>query len=317
MTETSASLAITLRDEMSSLADLLSAIDSQTSAPPEIVVVDGGSRDGTFEALEEWARKRPPVLVLSKPGANIAQGRNFAIQHCTREVIAVTDGGCRPEPDWFGKITAVFADPATDVAMGFYRADTRNLFQMLVSCLNLPDSDEVRSDRFMPSSRSIAFRRSAWDRAGRYPEWLEVGEDMYLNKEMLRAGAHRVFVPDAIVRWKLRSDLRGFLRQYFRYAQGDGIAGMYPRRHALRFAAYLGSTALIVASFRWPALLVLPGVGALWWMLVPYRRMLRRLRSRRISGFLILPVLEIMMDAAKMAGYLAGRFHRGGVRVTA
>ena len=72
-------LVVTVRDEASSIFDLLAAIDGQTLAPNEIVIVDGGSSDGTVKELERWARLRPTVNVVSAPGASIPAGRNIAI----------------------------------------------------------------------------------------------------------------------------------------------------------------------------------------------------------------------------------------------
>ena len=90
----------------------------------------------------------------------------------------------------------------------------------------------------MPSSRSVAFRREAIDAAGGYPEWLDIGEDMYVDHRWRELGLDMRFVPEAVVRWRLRTSLRDTWVQYFRYARGDAIAGMHADRHALRFGVY-------------------------------------------------------------------------------
>ena len=56
----------------------------------------------------------------------------------------------------------------------------------------------------MPSARSIAFRREVFEAAGGYPEWLAVGEDMYLNHRMLSGGAHMERALDAVTYWRVR-----------------------------------------------------------------------------------------------------------------
>src|SRR5581483_958241 len=226
-------LVVTVRDEASSIFDLLAAIDGQTLAPNEIVIVDGGSSDGTMHELERWSRSRPTATIVSAPGASIPAGRNIAISKTNESVIAVTDAGCIPDRDWLYHLVAALDDPAVEVAMGFYRAAPRSRFERLVDCLNLPDVEEVDPEKFMPSSRSIAFRRYVWEQVGGYPEWLPVGEDQWFDHRIVEAQYRRRFVPEAVVRWRLRPDLRSFVRQYYRYAWGDGASGMYPRRHAL------------------------------------------------------------------------------------
>jgi glycosyltransferase involved in cell wall biosynthesis len=304
------SLVATLLNEAPNLDAMLKAIDRQTRQPDEVVIVDGGSTDGSLEILRHWAAGRPNTRIGTEPGANISAGRNAAIRLATGEVIAVTDAGCTPEPGWLAALAAGFgtAGNQADVVMGFYAPDPRTRFERILSCLNLPDASEVDPESFMPSSRSVAFRREVWERAGGYPEWLAIGEDMYFNFQVLRSGARRRFAPEAVVRWRLRPDLRSTLRQYFRYAEGDGRAGMYPRRHALRFGTYAGAALLLRLSGRRPVLLgaIPPAVAVR--MLAAYRRAFRRLdRTEAALSIAALPGLELLIDLAKMAGYVSGR----------
>jgi glycosyltransferase involved in cell wall biosynthesis len=304
-------LVVSVRNEAATIRQTLEALDAQTRPPDEIVIVDGGSTDGTLDALEEWARDLPARTVLSSPGASIGGARNLAIGKSHAEIVAVTDAGCLPERDWLERITAPLVANSADFAKGFYRGDPRNRFERLTDCLNLPDSREVDPGGFMPSSRSVAFTRGIWERVGGYPEWLEVGEDMYFDFRIAEAGARSVFVPDAVVLWRLRPDLRAFMRQYFNYARGDGLAGMYPRRHAVRFGAYASGAGVAAAAGRWPAALALPATLGAAWLLPSYRRAFRRLPlGEALMALPAMPLLAAVMDLAKMAGYLAGRRQR-------
>jgi glycosyltransferase involved in cell wall biosynthesis len=303
-------LVVTVKNEAPTLGELLDAIDRQTRAPDEIVCVDGGSDDATLEILEKWGRSRQGVTVVSLPGSNISAGRNRGIELAASPLIAVTDAGCTPEAGWLEQLEEGFA-PGVDVAMGFYTGDPTSRFERILACLNLPDAAQVDPGKFMPSSRSIAFSKQVWERAGGYPEWLDIGEDMYFNFRLLEVGARRVFRPGAVVRWRLRSDLASTLRQYLRYAEGDGIAGMYPARHALRLATYSAGAVLAALALRKPAwLAVLVALGGLR-MVPAYRRALRRLDPAEAAIALVqLPLLELSIDLAKIAGYLLGRARR-------
>ena len=90
----------------------------------------------------------------------------------------------------------------------------------------------------MPSSRSVAFRREAYEAAGGYPEWLDVGEDMYLDLRLREQGARMTLVRDAVTQWRPRPTPEATWKQYAGYATGDALGGMWPKRHALRFAVY-------------------------------------------------------------------------------
>jgi glycosyltransferase involved in cell wall biosynthesis len=313
------SLVVTTLNEAETITELLDAIDSQTRPPDQIVFVDGGSSDGTLEMLSRWADSRPNVIVESAPGANIATGRNLGIARAAGPVIAITDAGCRPEATWMEELEAGFASPGVEVVMGFYRPDPRSAFEAILSCLNLPDAEEVAPERFMPSSRSIAFLKFAWKRAGGYPEWLDIGEDMYFDFRLRQEQLRMVFAPRAVVRWRLRAGLPDTMRQYFQYARGDALGGMYPERHALRFLTYLlGAGMMMPRRKRWlrSAAIALLGLAR---MRPAYARASRRLPQAQASlAYVALPALELLIDLSKMAGYAAGlsaASGRGQVRV--
>src|SRR2546422_334584 len=116
-----ASLILTVLNEAASLPALLTSIELQTFQPDEIVVVDGGSHDGSAEVLDGWAARHPEARVLRLPGASIAQGRNFAIAHARNDLIAVTDAGVILDPCWMERlIRAMAQDVHADVACGFF-----------------------------------------------------------------------------------------------------------------------------------------------------------------------------------------------------
>jgi glycosyltransferase involved in cell wall biosynthesis len=305
---TRVALVVTVRNEAETIGELLSSIDAQSLAPDEIVFVDGGSTDGTYGLLERWTAAHPHARAVSAPGSNIAAGRNLAIGETSSPIVAVTDAGCILEPRWLEHLATALHD--ADVAMGYYQPRTKGAFEGISTCLTVPDPDEIDAQRFMPSSRSIAFRRGIWESAGGYPEWLDIGEDMYFNFRVLDSGARRRFVAAAIARWRPRATFGSFLRQYFRYARGDAIAGMYPRRHALRFGAYAAAIGIGIASTRWPWLIAIPVAAMGFRLRTAYRRAFTRLNRDRMVAVVAIPVIAVLQDVAKMAGYLSGLPHR-------
>lgn len=295
------SLIATVKDAAEEVGPFLESLAAQTRRPEEIVVVDGGSTDGTLERL----RDAEGITLIEQPGANIARGRNLAIAAATHDVIAVTDADCVLEPTWLERLLVPLEDGA-DVAMGFYRPIADGFLQACMAAVNLPDVEEIDPASFMPSSRSVAFRREAIEAAGGYPEWLDVGEDMYVDHRWRELGLDLRFAPDAVVRWRLRGDLRGTWVQYFRYARGDGVAGMHPQRHALRFGVY--GAALYAWGSRSRLLRLATVLGAGAYATRPLMRAMSRFEDplERATALVAVPALMAFVDVAKMAGYLAG-----------
>ena len=304
------SLIATVKDGGPAVAEFLTSVRGQMRAPDELVIVDGGSTDGTLETL----RAATDVTLIESPGANIAEGRNLAVRAATHEAIAVSDADCILAPDWLDHLLAAVEDGA-DVAMGFYRPIYRSFLEACSAAVSLPEEHEVNPERFMPSSRSVAFRREAFERAGGYPEWLDIGEDMYLNHRFRELGIRMDFVGSAVAFWRVRPTIASTWRQYFGYARGDGVAGMHSVRHALRFAVY-GSAALALLTGRRRMLLAL-GAAAGWYASGRIRRALKLLPhhpAERFGAVAVVPAMMLLADTAKMAGYLAGRRARARSR---
>jgi len=309
------SLVATVLNEAGNLGEWWTSIVGQSRPPDEIVVVDGGSQDGTLELLRSLAASAPcEVRVEVCEGCNIASGRNRAIALAAHDIIAVTDAGCVLSPYWLERIVAPFeTDVDIGVVAGFYQPLTAGFFEEVSACATLPLSWEVREKRFMPSSRSLALRRGVWSAAGGYPEWLEIGEDMYFNHAWNKMGVKHVMVKSALAYWRMRGSLAALLRQYFLYARGDGEAGMYPHRHLLRFATY-GWLVFCAVSPR-ARRLAGPTAGAAVlytgrrWLRIPFY-MEGRPAGEKAAAAPCISLLMLAIDAAKMSGYLAGLARR-------
>jgi glycosyltransferase involved in cell wall biosynthesis len=315
------SLVVTVRDEAATIDALCESIAAQTRPPDEVVVVDGGSTDGTLARLAAWG-DRLPLRVLSCPGANISAGRNAGIRAARHDTIAVTDAGVRLAPGWLAALLAPLgADDAVDVAAGFFLPDPRTPFETAMGATVLPALADVRPATFLPSSRSVAFRRAAWADAGGYPEWLDYCEDVVFDLRLRAAGHRFAFAPAAVAHFRPRGSWRAFWLQYYRYARGDGKAGFFARRHAIRYGTYAGLAWFLARGRRSPRLWPLALGAAAAYVRGPYARLLPALPALgprdRAAALLAVPAIRLVGDLAKMAGYPAGllwRARRHGLR---
>jgi len=307
----------TVLNEREAIERLLESLEIQSRPPDEVVIADGGSTDGTLALLSGWAASRwLPLRVLKKPGANISQGRNAAIAAATGDVIAVTDAGVRLEKGWLEALVAPFEDANADrfvaVVSGWFVADPQTLFETVMGATVLPHVAEIKADTFLPSSRSVAFRKVAWEASGGYPEWLDYCEDLIYDLRLRDLYGTFAFAPEARVHFRPRSSLRTFFKQYYQYARGDGKADLWRRRHAIRYLTYLVAGPLLVAlallhsSWWWLALLAAVAV----YLATPYRRLWPMLGAYglfdRVWALLRGPVIRVVGDVAKMVGYPVG-----------
>jgi glycosyltransferase involved in cell wall biosynthesis len=309
------SVVSTILNEAESLSQLLNSLAAQTRVPDEVIICDGGSTDGTLRLLK--AESRFPLRVVQQPGANISQGRNVAIEAAASEVIAVTDAGVHLSPRWLAKIAAPFEDEAVQVVAGTFVAAPQTVFETAMGATVIPETEELMdTDRYPPSSRSIAFRRHAWEAVGGYPEWIDYCEDVIFDLRLRARFGRFVFAPEAVVAFRPRPGLGAFWRQYYRYARGDGKANLWPRQHLVRYATFLAGPVLLVAGLllrSWPLVFVSPlpllGVVTLR-SLRPWRRLARAWGdlsfAQKLQAVLWVPAVRLVGDVAKLFGYPAG-----------
>lgn len=98
-TSWSVSLVIPVRNEEQSLPSLIESIKQQTFEPAEIIIVDGGSVDGTVRVAKEIAGRDPRFRVVEAGPATPERGRNVGVAAARYDWIAFTDAGIRLEPD--------------------------------------------------------------------------------------------------------------------------------------------------------------------------------------------------------------------------
>lgn len=315
------SLVLTVLNEAQGLPIFLESLSAQTVLPSQIVVVDGGSKDSTVQLLQAWAAPAGcEMTVIERQGASISEGRNIAVAQTSNERILVTDGGTTLHSEWVERMFAAFDAPeAPHVVGGFFEPVGETFLERTIAFAVTPQLKEIDPTTFLPSSRSLGFVREAWDRVGGYPEWLDYCEDLIFDIRMKDLGFRFTFVPEAIVTWSARSSLKSFMKQYFRYARGDGKANLWWKRHVARYLAYIVGLALLVASFfaPWVAIALLAGfaiyVGK-FWARVWNRR--SRFGSGVMRALLMVPVIVIAGDLAKMAGYPVGLRWRARHRAT-
>lgn len=312
------SVIATVKNEANSLPRLLDSLAAQTLPPDEVVICDGGSTDGTLAVLR--AENRLPLRIIEQPGANISQGRNAAIRAASGDIIAVTDAGVWLEPCWLQELCSTYFPPSTfhlspatfPVSAGFFAPDPQTVFEAAMGATVLPQLADINPATFMPSSRSVAFTKAAWEAVGGYPEWLDYCEDLVFDMALRKQFGAFAFAPRALAHLRPRSSLKAFFKQYYYYARGDGKAGLFFKRHLIRYVTYLGAAPLILLA----GAIASPWWWALYLLAIPcmFLTPLRRLTAlwgnlawgQRLEAALWIPLIRITGDVAKMMGYPVG-----------
>lgn len=299
-------LIATVFNEVDSIEEFLRSIKAQTQKPDETIIVDGGSTDGTKHILDSC----PDIKLIVKNGVNISEGRNLAIKNASGEIIAVTDAGCVLKKDWLEKITEPFKkNPSIEVAGGYYLPlPGKTLLGKVQASLYF--GQRTNSQFFNPSSRSIAFKKDIWKKVGGYPEWLDIGEDTYFNKQWKKYRAKYVFVKDAVVYWEMRKRWKDMVKQHFRYGRGSGIGG--DKIPFLLYPIYLGGLILAIVSIKFPIILYFLIPAAIVYLMAFRVKRLKFIKKAGLHLYHIpiVWIVDITNNLSTITGHIVGAYLR-------
>lgn len=310
----------TVLDERDGTVELLGHLVPQLGPDDEIIVVDGGSRDGTADAVRRLSATDPRIRVIVDDGAGISRGRNVGIAAARHELVACTDVGCTPVPGWLDALRLAAADhPDAGLVTGVYSATADSALHEALAAVGYPRVEELRHPSAisraygrlfgrsfspdLPTGRSMAVTRTAWREAGGFPEHLATGEDVTFGMAVARSRPG-VITADAEVAWDQRPSLRATLRMYHSYGRGSGLSldRTLLLRDGLRALAYPVATATLLRGNAAARAVTMAGGAA--YLSLP---LLRAARGRRpVASALLVPAVAALRDGAKATGAASG-----------
>lgn len=290
------SVVVTVLNEEGSIKKLVNSLLLQSLKPDEIIIIDGSRVGNTGKRIS----KNRIVQTYIKEG-NRSVGRNYGISKARGEIIAVTDAGGYPDKKWLEKIVFPFVDKSVEVVSGYYKSLAITPFEKCITPYFLTMPDKLyKGMEFLPSSRSVAFRKGIWKKVGGYPEEYSHNEDLVFDYNLKKIGISFYFEPNAIVYWNPPKTLFSSSRQMYRFAYGDVEAGIDRPKIKYIYIRYLIGLFLLVSNqfllFELCFLLYI-----IWCVQKNFRY------AKMIEGLFWLPVIQICSDLAVMAGYLSGK----------
>ncbi|QPP05267.1 glycosyltransferase family 2 protein [Streptomyces bathyalis] len=111
----SVTVIIPAHDEEEGLPATLESVLSQSVPPEQVIVVDDASRDRTGDVARRYGVSvlRPPQNLGSK-----ARAQNYALPHCSGELVLAVDADTVLARDYIERILPAFDDPEVVVAAG-------------------------------------------------------------------------------------------------------------------------------------------------------------------------------------------------------
>lgn len=302
------SFITTVYNEHITIDQFLNTILSQTKLPKEIIITDAGSTDKTLQKIKQFQKNTTvPITLIHKEG-NRSIGRNQAIKRAKGEIIACSDAGCILDKNWLKNITKPFKDKKIDVVSGYYTPKTKTTFEQALSTYTCVMPDKVDPNNFLPSSRSIAFKKQAWKTVGGYPENLDTCEDLIFAQNLKKRGYKFIFAKNAIVHWPQRKNLLQSWKQFYSYALGDGQARFIRKQTPFLYLRYLLGTILAIIAIITKNNFLFSIISSMFILYLIWSIQKNYKYVRNKKAFFYLPLLQLTADSAVILGTTIGLF---------
>lgn len=305
-------VVVPVRDEAATVGPLVRSLCSQAHRPTEILVVDGGSRDGTAERARAAGHGDAIVSVLEIGTATPGRGRNAGVEASTSPWIAFVDAGIDIDEHWLSRL-ARFAGDDVDVIYGAYEPVIDGRFSEVASLAYV--GRKMPSDVGPVRTRSIAsclLRRSVFDAVGGFPD-LRAAEDRIFMDAVEAQGFRVVCSPEAVVRWHLQPTVWRTFTRFRSYSRHNVIARQEANWHYGVARQYALAIPFLLLALRWRRFVVLPVLGFFArgfrsiWLRRAGHGALWAADPRRIAG---VSALLAVIDAATIIGWIEGLLAR-------
>lgn len=237
----------------------------------EVIFADGMSTDRTREIVAEYTARYPWIRLIDNPKRIVPPALNAAIEVSKGDVIMRLDAHASYEPNYFSAIAAALDKYGADNAGSVCKTDVLNktakalaIREVLSHPLGVGNSafrtgiDGVKEVDTVPFG---CWRRSVFNRFGKYDERLVRNQDIELNKRIKAGGGKIVIIPDTFCTYYARETFSKLAKNNYGNGKWNILTVFYT--HQLKSLSLRHFIPLIFVLS-----LLLPTIGGIFWHLL-------------------------------------------------
>jgi succinoglycan biosynthesis protein ExoA len=260
VTKNMISIIIPTFNEAGNIEECLEAIlkNSFPISNVEIIIVDGGSKDGTVNILNRYSYNGPKIHIINAPGTSVYSALNIGLQYASGDYIIRVDSRSVIPENYISKCISNLDEKNAAVAGGVQKQFGKDIYQNTIAeVLQSPfgtGNAKFRRGNFSGYVDTVylgVFRRNTFDLVGLYDDdGIVISEDAMMNARIREKGGKIYLDNSLIVKYPAKKNIRELIRQYFIYGGAKAHTfEKYKRLTAARqYVVLLASVAAIVIS---------------------------------------------------------------------
>ncbi len=190
----------------------------------ELLLIDGGSDDGTKEIVNEWSKKYSNIHLLNNPDKYVPFALNIGVIRSKGDPIIRLDAHTEYEEDYFTQIINTFEKSGAEIVGGPMRAIGKTEFQRAVAyCTSTSfgiGGSKIHKEDYEGESDHVylgAWQKKIFNDIGLFDEKLKRNQDDEFHYRALSLGKKIYLNPEIKSYYYPRSSLKNLFKQYFQY----------------------------------------------------------------------------------------------------
>ncbi len=220
----------------------------------DVMVIDGGSDDGSLDLVKAYAARHPWVRIVNNPIGSAAAAFNLGMRSARGQVVCLFSSHGVADPDYVRtSVEALHRSGAAGVG-GHYRHEGLDPRSAAIGLAMVSPVGMASPHRFATEARDVdtishpAYWRDTMLDVDGFDESLARNSDFEFNFRMRRAGYRLHFDPSIGSVYRPRPNLAALFRQFWYYGKGKAkVVEQHPTsmrpRHAVAPLAVLGVAA--------------------------------------------------------------------------
>ncbi|MCL5068196.1 MAG: glycosyltransferase [Thaumarchaeota archaeon] len=316
------SIVVPAYNEEKEIQNALSEMKKQTYPNTEVIVIDDGSTDKTFEAARESGNSIKNFLIVKTNHAGPSASRNAGVKQSKGDIVFFGECDCVYDQDYLEQaVKCLEQEPEAGAVCltGAPLIERNTIANRCVNLENILQHNLLNSGKIKPFYAWV-YRKSVLEQINGFDETLFQAEDKDLFQRAIQAGCKVAWVPGIHWRHKRSETMIELAGKWFSRAR---MRLLYSLKHRRRFdigksifpvwLLILGLVLMVFVPLLGSALVLLVALGILYRSLRTTSRTWKSVQQKSI--FLYYPVFVLVRNFSSGLGYSYGLFRYVGLRI--